>query len=198
LGFRCKTAASSTGPCLLKILTLVREWVCSNNNIQGVTNILSQSLQNLGGRKSLIQKIAVAAISSLATLSFVARVQVIQQEIQLEHDEQDKEHHAWQESGQQFSGTTKNKPIPPPPSPASTKISESILDTALTADRIHNLTPKVCPLCQETRVIPTASISEYVFCYKCILDFVKKEGVNSVTGRDCDPTNVVGPYEPRT
>jgi peroxin-12 len=111
--------------------------------------------------------------------------------MQLEHDEQGKEHHAWQESGQQFPGTTKNKPIPPPPSPAATKISESMLDTALAANRIHS------PLCQEPPVNPTASISGYIFCYNCILDFVKKEGVSPVTGRDCDPTNVVRPYEPR-
>jgi peroxin-12 len=54
-----------------------------------------------------------------------------------------------------------------------------------------------CPLCrQSSRRKPTASSSGYVFCFACILDYVKQHHRCPVTGARCQDSDLVRLYEP--
>ncbi|KAG7346187.1 Pex2 / Pex12 domain containing protein [Nitzschia inconspicua] len=167
-------------------------------NVQGINTVISDSFWNImQGKPSRIQKLAAVVISSMVALSFVARVQSIQQDMQHEAEDTEQQRQEQQESRQRFpGGSNKAKVTPPPPLPATPFFPEGKTNTMI-AERLKNLPPTLCPLCQDPRVNPTASISGYVFCYKCILEYVKKEGMCPVTGRKCTETNLVRLFEPR-
>lgn len=153
--------------------------------------------QLLSKRSSWARKAVIGAISSAIALSFIARVQSIRNGLQQDEEEREEQRQQQLESGHRFPGSSKKESIPPPPAPANPNFPDDSTST-WNPIKIDNLTPKVCPICQEPRTNPTASNGGYVFCYKCILDFVKKEGVCPVTGRECGVTDLVRLYEPRT
>lgn len=78
-------------------------------------------------------------------------------------------------------------PIPPPPLPPIKLKHVADQDSAQ---------EWVCPLCQEPRINPTASTSGYVFCYKCLLLKLRRDGeLCPLTGMPCKESQVVRLYE---
>jgi peroxin-12 len=78
-------------------------------------------------------------------------------------------------------------PIPPPPLPPvqlkGTENSDCKIKWA-------------CPWCHEPRINPTASTSGYVFCYKCLLLKLRRDGEYCpVTGMPCKESQVVRLFE---
>jgi hypothetical protein len=77
--------------------------------------------------------------------------------------------------------------IPPPASPPSLNQS----DISIHINQMR------CPICHEPRINPVASSSGYVFCYKCIVLYMKEHGNHCpVTGRTCTISQLVRLYEP--
>jgi hypothetical protein len=77
---------------------------------------------------------------------------------------------------------------PPPPLPAQGQ-SKLLLTMA-------QRSPEKCPLCRQPRVNPTASTGGYVFCLKCLSNYVNERGKCPVTGKDCPPSRIVPLFEP--
>ncbi|KAL3796976.1 hypothetical protein HJC23_000729 [Cyclotella cryptica] len=79
-------------------------------------------------------------------------------------------------------------PIPPPPLPPS-KLANF--------DNKHSADQWACPLCHEPRINPTASTSGFVFCYKCLIMRIRRNGESCpVTGMPCKESQVTRLYEP--
>jgi hypothetical protein len=170
------------------------------HSVQDLIPLSLRHFLNNNNKPTWGQTTGIGSVLSLTfVLAFLARVQSIQQSMQQEDEEErydQLQQQGQQESRQLFPGTSQRKSIPPPPAPATSSCDVSI--SGIKRTQFMNLTPKVCPLCQEPRVNPTACVSGYVFCYKCIVDFVKKEGICPVTGRECNITNLIRLYEPTT
>ena len=77
---------------------------------------------------------------------------------------------------------------PPPPLPAQG--ASRLLATL--AER----SPGTCPLCRQTRFNPTASTGGYVFCLKCLSNYVNDRGTCPVTGKACSTSSMVRLFEP--
>ena len=77
-------------------------------------------------------------------------------------------------------------PIPPPPMPPC------VLNGADARLDKHS-----CPICREPRINPTAATSGYVFCYKCLISHLRRQGeFCPVTGMPCPEDRVFRLYEP--
>ena len=153
---------------------------------------------------------AGASTSFFISLAWVARIRSIRQEFQRERELQELrqvQQHEQQrnnslqeetdtgvnETSMLFTGLNRDELIPSPPRPAlsrrrNTQTSFNSLDCS-NAD--------VCPLCKEPRVHPTASTGGYVFCLKCILEFLRQNGAFCpVTQKACLESSLVRLYEP--
>lgn len=76
-----------------------------------------------------------------------------------------------------------NQPIPPPPKTAGIQ-------------RISGLKTEDCPICLKTRRQDTVlSVSGYVFCYSCILLYVRREGKCPVTGYPASTAQLIRIYQ---
>lgn len=76
--------------------------------------------------------------------------------------------------------------IPPPVSPPS--LNQSKISIPMDKKR--------CPICHEPRINPVASSSGYVFCYKCIVLYMKEHGNRCpITGSTCTTSQLVRLYE---
>jgi peroxin-12 len=74
--------------------------------------------------------------------------------------------------------------VPPPPPTSSLPNEDSIPIGG-------------CPLCRRSvRRKPTASVSGYVFCFTCILNYVKQHHKCPVTRAHCEDSDLVRLYEP--
>jgi len=79
-------------------------------------------------------------------------------------------------------------PIPPPPMPPN------LLNSTIDEDDIDKWS---CPICKDVRINPTASISGYVYCYKCLVLHIRQKGEYCpVTGMRCPENKVVRLFEP--
>ncbi|XP_045606855.2 peroxisome assembly protein 12 isoform X1 [Procambarus clarkii] len=75
------------------------------------------------------------------------------------------------------------QPIPPPPQTVGVQ-------------RIGGLKTENCPICLKTRRQDTVlSVSGYVFCYSCILPFVRREGKCPVTDYPASTTQLIRIYQ---
>lgn len=171
--------------------------------IDSVFNHSSAALQKnlLQGKSTRTNQVSMGVISLAIALSIMARVQSLQQELRREEEErqaqqllQPAESRQSLRSNHFFPGSSNKKRIPPPPHPAAPNFSSDKL--SLSSMSMRNVSPKVCPICQEPHVHPTASTSGYVFCFKCIYDFLAKEGVCPRSGKLCRPSDLIRLYEP--
>ncbi len=82
----------------------------------------------------------------------------------------------------------------PPPILDQMSISENADANAMvkpTRDR------SLCPICLQKRLNPTASSSGYVFCYKCIVLYIREHGERCpITGLRCKETQLIRLFEP--
>jgi hypothetical protein len=76
----------------------------------------------------------------------------------------------------------KSKVIPPPP--------KMRMPLAMESNKIVVKDASKCPLCTEARVNATSTPAGYVFCYKCIHDYVENHGRCPMTGIQCDIANL--------
>nr|XP_045606856.1 peroxisome assembly protein 12-like isoform X2 [Procambarus clarkii] len=75
------------------------------------------------------------------------------------------------------------QPIPPPPQTVGVQ-------------KIGGLKTEDCPICLKTRRQDTVlSVSGYVFCYSCILPFVRREGKCPVTDYPASTTQLIRIYQ---
>jgi peroxin-12 len=77
----------------------------------------------------------------------------------------------------------------PPPQPPKVMLS------ANTPIQSLPLNKALCPLCRQTRVNPVASTSGYVFCYRCLVLYVRDHGTCPLTGLPCPESKLVRVYE---
>ncbi len=81
----------------------------------------------------------------------------------------------------------KNKISVPPPVP-SKRVEQNELNLSRN--------PALCPLCSEKRVNPTATCSGFVFCFRCISLFLRKNNHKCpITGMKCRESQLVRIYE---
>jgi hypothetical protein len=77
-------------------------------------------------------------------------------------------------------------PMPPPPRPAVVPDDKHSFPRPRFRIKIQNPTPKVCPLCQEPRIHPTALTGGYVFGLRCLLTYIRcLAPICPVTGKAC-------------
>jgi hypothetical protein len=150
--------------------------------------------------------------SFLIAFAWVARIRSIRQELQQEQELRDlrqvqqREREREQQiithreenginvidDGLLFTSDPLNILIPSPPRPA--------LSCQRNRERIGTFAHDkfdVCPLCNEPRIHPTASVGGYVFCLKCILAFLRQNGaVCPLTRKHCPESSLVRLYEP--
>lgn len=89
----------------------------------------------------------------------------------------------WWYASDQRTATTMALPIPRPPTASLSRRGDYQLST-------------VCPLCNKLRTNDTAlSVSGYVFCYPCIMRFVKEKGCCPVTGCPAQSDHLIRLYQ---
>ena len=161
-------------------------------------------------RSNAIWWAAGGLTSFFIALAFTARIRSIRQLLYQERELQDvREIQERQRRSQQedavtdvdiddplFKSHSSNVliPSPPlPPLPCRTETMAPFSSFGDPADRNFGL----CPLCNEPRIHPTASTGGYVFCLKCILDFLRQNGaVCPVSRKPCTESSLVRLYEP--
>ena len=131
--------------------------------------------KKISGSKTF-RKISFGILSSAIALSWLARLRSTMQEIQQQRQ-------ARQQSQNSIGSTV---PIPLPPRRPSAEMSP-----------LSNCPSNVCPLCRQPRINPTASTGGFVFCLKCLLSYVKENGVCPISGKECPETSIVRLFEPR-
>eukprot|EP00978_Attheya_sp_CCMP212_P013835 scaffold34882_cov52-Attheya_sp.AAC.6 len=77
----------------------------------------------------------------------------------------------------------------PPPQPPKVMLSSNTPIQSLPLNKA------LCPLCRQTRVNPVASTSGYVFCYRCLVLYVRDHGTCPLTGLPCPESKLVRVYE---
>jgi hypothetical protein len=78
--------------------------------------------------------------------------------------------------------------LPPPQSP-----------TVLVSYPSLPISKDHCPLCHNKRLHPVASSSGYVFCFRCLVMYMRMHGPRCpVTGLACTESNLIRLYEPST
>eukprot|EP01031_Cornospumella_fuschlensis_P026213 gene26213-31667_t len=55
--------------------------------------------------------------------------------------------------------------------------------------------PTLCPLCLNKYIHPVASSSGYVYCYLCILEYVREKGTCPITAMPCKEADLIRIYE---
>lgn len=155
------------------------------------------------------QRVITGLMSTMVVMSWVARVRAIREDIRRRneirnplgpnnhnnnnHNRSGNDNNNMALSSAFSSNGAHIQPIPPPP-PRPVVVSDDSRRVS-----IDNLTPKVCPICQEPRIHPTASTGAYVFCLKCLLTYIRHQApVCPVTGRPCPETSIIRLYEPRS
>lgn len=78
-------------------------------------------------------------------------------------------------------------PLPVPPVPQPAKIGRGCVVPPMDAS--------LCALCAKTRTNACASNSGYVFCYMCILPYVREHSTCPVTGLFCKEGDIIRLYE---
>lgn len=90
-----------------------------------------------------------------------------------------------------MSNATRNSDIviPPPPLPFLARRFEDSVKP--------NSDHRLCPLCLQKRVNPAASSSGHVFCYKCLVLYIREKGPKCpLVGMRCDESQIVRLFEP--
>jgi len=78
-------------------------------------------------------------------------------------------------------------PLPTPPVPQPAKIGRGCVVPPMDAS--------LCALCAKTRTNACASNSGYVFCYMCILPYVREHSACPVTGLYCSERDIIRLFE---
>ncbi|KAJ1421929.1 Pex12 amino terminal region-domain-containing protein [Ochromonadaceae sp. CCMP2298] len=78
---------------------------------------------------------------------------------------------------------TSRTALPPPPTPVKVGRGCVVPD------------PSLCALCRQPRANPTASTGGYVFCFMCLLPFVREHGRCPVTRVPCNERDIIRLYE---
>jgi len=81
--------------------------------------------------------------------------------------------------------TTPTITAPPPPRPA--KVGRGCV--------VPPNDGTLCALCQQKRTHPCASSSGYVFCYLCLLPYVREHGCCPITGLKCRELDIIRLFE---
>lgn len=120
------------------------------------------------------QKPMINMVSTFTILNWITKLRLEW----LEYSQQQRNH-------DQNAISDKRKLIPPPP--------QRFTGMSNTNSTVQQ---NVCPLCFRSRIHPTASTSGYVFCLKCIRDYVKEHNTCPVTAIPCPESKLVRLYEP--
>mmetsp|Transcript_15614 Transcript_15614/g.35981 ORF Transcript_15614/g.35981 Transcript_15614/m.35981 type:complete len:485 (+) Transcript_15614:254-1708(+) len=154
--------------------------------------------------------IACGFVSCYAALAWIARIRLIRQErlreqqlhdllqreMQGQEQSQERSANSFDSNGYVLATIADKKPIPLPPLPASFRPTSRI--TLANFERnFVDCRPGVCSLCNEPPIHPTATTGGYIFCFKCLLSFVRRNGsLCPVTGKPCPQSTFVRLYEP--
>ena len=156
-------------------------------------------------KSSTIRWAAGGLTSSFIVLAWVARIRSIRRDL---HQEQELQH--LQETQRQqdetstevdidtpvFKKDSFNVLIPSPPRPPMASQKGTSTPSNLSGNTNHR-SSGLCSLCNEPRIHPTASTGGYVFCLKCILEFLRENGgVCPVSRKPCPESSLVRLYEP--
>ena len=177
-----------------------------NSNTLRIASIRENTLRVV---KSTRIRWATGGLASFCiALAWIARIRSIRQKLRQErelHDlrriQQRQQRQPYQaENGTDIDVNVNGDPInifiPSPPHPSlsswgAKKISFDGVGSPIDGNF------DVCPLCTQPRIHPTASTGGYVFCLKCILDFLRQNGeVCPVSRKSCPESSLVRLYEP--
>lgn len=186
----------------------VSETVVKENSM--LTTDAIHGLQDLVQSRGL-RLTAVGITSSLAALMLTGRIRSVRQELRQEHElhiirqEQQRQQRQsdqegdldYQSSNMLFKENMNNKILPPPPSPVPSSYNSSNFGKYNSAEQnLAACNPNICPLCNESRIHPTASTGGYVFCLKCLLVSIRQRPFCPVTGSKCPESSLIRLYEP--
>lgn len=158
-------------------------------------NVMSQISSS---QKEVIKKGIAIAIGSALMIGYIGKLRQLMQRIQRQQNANgDTEEYGGigfrnqSQSGNEEpiqSHKPKDFAVPPPMKPISPKSFEGIEP---------NKNPQACPICLSDRVNPAASSSGYVFCFKCLVMYIRDKGPHCpVVGIHCDESQVVRLFEP--
>ena len=93
---------------------------------------------------------------------------------------------------QEISDTSHNIPLPPPPKP-----SPPLPYQQQSTSTIRSIQSHKCPLCHENHVNPAASTSGYVFCYRCLVQYIRDNEKEEcpITGKVCREMDIITIFE---
>ena len=161
-------------------------------------------------RSSTIRWATGGLTSFFIVLAYVARIRSIRQNLhqerrlqELQQRQQRRQLHQ-EENGTDFDiddPLFKRDPIdvliPSPPQPPFYSQTNTGISFNSFGKPTKGRNLGICTLCNEPRIHPTASTGGYVFCFKCILDFLRKNGdVCPLSRKPCPESSLVRLYEP--
>lgn len=174
------------------------------------------SIQNSASelvKSSTIRWAAGGLTSSFVVLAWIARIRSIRRGLHQEQELQDlretqQQHHERSRRQQEETSTevgidtpvfkkdSLNVLIPSPPKPPMASQKGTSTPSNFSGNTNHR-SCGLCSLCNEPRIHPTASTAGYVFCLKCILEFLRENGgVCPVSRKPCPESSLVRLYEP--
>ncbi|GFH44624.1 hypothetical protein CTEN210_01098 [Chaetoceros tenuissimus] len=153
----------------------------------------------------VIKKSITIAIGSALMIGYIGKLRQLMQRIRMQqstsdHSTEERDgigyHNQVQtgneESAQNHPESEKAKlegfTVPPPMKPIPPESFEGVEP---------NKNSQACPICLSDRVNPAASSSGYVFCFKCLVMYIRDKGPHCpVVGIHCDESQVVRLFEP--
>jgi hypothetical protein len=57
------------------------------------------------------------------------------------------------------------------------------------------ITSNICPICRKKKTNPCVASSGYVFCYLCLIKFIKDSPFCPITGIPCNENDILRIYE---
>ncbi len=182
----------------------------------GVNVVNSNTLRIARVRENILRVVKSSRIrwatggltSFCIALAWIARIRSIRQKLRQERELHDLRRIQQRQQRQPYqaencidndvnvNGDPINILIPSPPHPSlSSRGAKRISFEGVRSPIDGNF--DVCPLCNQPRIHPTASTGGYVFCLKCILDFLRQNGeVCPVSRKSCPESSLVRLYEP--
>jgi len=183
------------------------------DEVNSSTSQIDTIRSNVSGviRSSKIRWATGGLTSFFVALAWIARVRAIRQKLQQERELQNLrqiQHRQWRQPFQTENDTDVDVNEPSLKTGGANSLIPSPPHISLCSARNSKMSPDgvkrsvegnfdVCPLCKEPRIHPTASTGGYVFCLKCILDFLRQNGeVCPVSRKPCPESSLVRLYEP--
>lgn len=154
--------------------------------------------------RDVIQKSIIIAMGSALTIGYIGKLRQLMQRIRMQQstasgdtiqeldgiDYQNRNHNGEpiQSHQEEEKAKLQDFTVPPPMKPIPPKSFQGIEPSR---------NPDACPICLCDKINPAASSSGYVFCFKCLIMYIREKGPHCpIVGIHCDESQVVRLFEP--